>query len=38
MKYLIRINRDDIRLKLTRRNPELVNLRNGYVIGRGKSS
>lgn len=29
---------DDIRLKLTKRNSELVNLRNRYVTGRVKSS
>lgn len=32
------LNWDDIRLKLTSRNSELVNLRNRYVIGRAKSS
>ena len=34
----ILLNWDDIRLKLTRRNTELVNLRNRYVTGKSKIS
>ena len=32
------LNWDDIRIKLTNRNFELINLKNRYVIGRAKCS